>query len=480
MMSVEDAIYPLLSAYTKAPQWVKSAVGGVYSAIPLSWRRGAAYGQFRNVLADHDAIRVSNYARHQLGETLRWAVTSVPAYRGLASVEDCLRQPEQVLAAMPLVSKSEIKADLSRYLSDAMPVSARLKTFTGGSTSEPMMFYLHKGVTRAREYAFMDDFHARVGLADQDVMLALRGRTVPSAGKPGGRLWMYEPIKRQLILSSDHLEPEFMPEYIGALRKWRPTFIDAFPSAIYPLARWLEEHPEPDVTGCIKGVLLYSENVYGYQMELLRRVFTCPVLKHYGHSERVLMAASMPDDERCFFWPQYGRVELVDEHKESITEPNVLGEIVGTSFDNRVMPFVRYRTGDMAMWSEKPGHPALPGYPVVERIEGRLQEFLVCRDHRLISICTMGAAHFDELASVDVIQYEQRVPGHFMLKVVTASPLHEEAKARIQRAVLEKTQGGCSAEVVEVQEIPRTVSGKHRMLVQHLDIGSYLWADKCK
>ena len=45
----------------------------------------------------------------------------------------------------------------------------------------------------------------------------------------------------------------------------------------------------------MKGVMLYSENVYGYQMEKFREVFGCPILTHFGHSERVLMAASMPD-----------------------------------------------------------------------------------------------------------------------------------------------------------------------------------------
>ena len=422
----------------------------------------------------NEAEQIAEYSRRQLANTLYHAVKTVPIYRGLASLEECLQQPEQVLLKMPLVSKADIKADISRYLSDAMPASSRMKTFTGGSTAEPMMFYLHKGVSRSREYAFMDDFQARVGLTDKDVVLALRGRTVPTAKKPGGRLWMYEPVKRHLILSSDHLEPEYMQDYMTALHQWQPSYIQAFPSAIYPLARWLEKHPEPNISSRIKGVLLYSENVYGYQMELLRKVFACPVLNHYGHSERVLMAASMPEDERCFFWPQYGHVELVDEQDNPINEPNVLGEIVGTSFDNRVMPFIRYRTGDMSMWSERPGHPALPGYPVVERIEGRLQEFVVCNDHRLVSICTLGAAHFDELASVEAIQYEQNVPGHFILKVVTLSPLADADKARIRRAVEDKTQGGCTAEVLEVQEIPRTVRGKHRMLVQNLDISRYL------
>lgn len=474
----EDHLHHLLAAYIAAPQWFKSAVGSLYSALPASWRKGAPYGQFKQLLRQRDARNLANDSRQRLAATLTWAVTTVPAFRGLASAEDCLQDPYHVLSSMPLVSKKDIKADITRYLSDAMPVTARLKTFTGGSTAEPMMFYLQKGVTRAREYAFIDDFQARVGLTDKDLVLALRGRTVSTAGTRGGRLWTYEPIKRHLILSSDHLDPKYLSEYVEALRRWQPSYIEAFPSAIFPLARWFVTHPEPGITRHIKGVLLYSENIYGYQMQLLRKAFDCPVLIHYGHSERVLMAASMPDDERCFFWPQYGHVELVNEHGQSITQPNVLGEIVGTGFDNRVMPFVRYRTGDMAMWSDRPGHPALAGYPVVKRIEGRLQEFLVCRDRRLVSICTMGSAHFDKLASVECMQYEQMQPGQFTLNVVTSSPLSEHIKAGIRREVEEKTQGGCTAHVVEVAEISGSALGKHRMLVQHLKISDFLELEK--
>ena len=312
-------------------------------------------------------------------------------------------------------------------------------------------------------------------------MLALRGRGVPGADKPGGRLWMYEPIKRQLILSSDHLERAYMPEYIDAMRVWKPTYIQAFPSTIYPLARWLKEQPAPDVSTRIKGIMLFSENVFDHHMALIRSVFSCPVLRHYGHSERVLMAASLPDDDRCFFWPQYGYFELADNDGRPITKPGVLGEIVGTGFDNQVMPFVRYRTGDMAVLSARP-NPLLPGYPVVERIEGRRQEFIVCRDHRLISINSLSAAHIGDLAlaGVDAMQYEQTRPGHFLIKVVTVLPLSAGRRQRIARALEAKTQGGCTAEVAEVDEIPRTRRGKHQMLVQHLDISRYLGASEAK
>lgn len=472
-MGFEDRLYPLLSLYIKSPQWVKSTLGRAYSTLPLSLRRGVHYQRFVEETVVHDGAALATLARTKLAATLHWALDTVPYYRPYQHLRAAIEaDPYAVLAQLPLVGKADIKTGLSSFLSTAVPASSRLKTFTGGSTAQPMMFHLHKGYSRVKEYAFMERFHQRVGLNDDSVVLALRGRSVPGAQRPGAKLWMYEPIKRQLMFSCDHLERENMPDYVEAIRQWQPTHIQAYPSALYPLARWLKEHPEPAITARFQGVLLYSENVYGYQMDLFKEVFGCPVLKHYGHSERALMAASMPGDDRYFFWPQYGHVELIDEHGQPITRPGVLGELVATGFDNQAMPFLRYRTGDMAMLSE-PGHPDLPGFLAVERIEGRLQEFLVCKDRRLVSVSTMGAAHFGELAQADMLQYEQHEPGHILLKVVASQPLSAEARAHIVRAVVEKAQGGCTAEVVEVAEIARTVSGKHRMLVQHLDISQY-------
>ena len=131
--------------------------------------------------------------------------------------------------------------------------------------------------------------------------------------------------------------------------------------------------------------------------------------------------------------------------------------------------------GVRAMLSDRP-HPELPGFPAVERIVGRLQEFIVCRDQRLVSITTLGVAHFPELALVDAIQYEQERPGKVVLKVVSEAPLSAAQREQIAAAVERKTQGGCEIEVAQVESIARTPRGKARMLVQHLDIRRYFGA----
>lgn len=470
-MALEDLLHPLLGRYLGAPRWIKATAGQAYSWLPPRIRLGGAYERFRGEVD----LAGEGECTRQLEATLRWALDTVPAYRAFRGILDAKRDPRDALLELPVTDKLDIKRHADDYLSRLVPRASRLQMFTGGSTRNPLQFYVQKHVTRPKEAAFINAFRARAGVARGARVLALRGRTVPSAAQPGGRIWMHEPIKRQLILSSDHLERRYMPAYAEALALHKPEYIEAFPSALFPLARWLAANPLPEFTAGVKGVMLYSENVYGYQMEKFREVFGCPILSHYGHSERVLMAASMPDDDRYFFWPRYGHFELLDAENRPVTQPGKLGFVVGTSFDNKVMPFLRYRTGDLAVLSDR-GHPLLPGFPACERIVGRLQEFIVCRDQRLVSITTIGVAHFPELAEVEAIQYEQDRPGRLVLKVVADHEISGEHRARIAAAVAAKTQGGCDVDVVQVPAIARTPRGKARMLVQNIDIRRYFGA----
>lgn len=468
-MSFEDLLHPLLDRYMRAPDWVKASAGRAYALVPARLRFGGAYYRFREEVGVRDPGALDRLARRKLRAALEWAIHTVPAYRDYAPLLASCDDTAGLLARLPLADKATIKRNPAAYLSTAIPASARLKTVTGGSSRDPLEFYLQKHVTRPKEYAFMHEFRARTGSDGTEPTLALRGRPVPGAAS--GRLWTWEPIKRQLIFSSAHLDATHMPRYAEALALHRPRFIEAFPSVLYLLARWLAEHPVPAFQSAVRGVMLYSETVYPFQLKLFREVFRCPVLAHYGHSERVLMAATMPNDDRYFFWPQYGWFELVGADGRPVREPGVVGEIVGTGFDNRAMPFVRYRTGDMAMLSAS-GSPRLPGFPACERIQGRLQEFVVDRGERLISVVTIAAAHFAEFGAIERMQYEQRRPGELVLRFVAGEAFTPDMERRLAAAVAEKA--GCEVRTARVREIERTPRGKHQMVIQHLDIGRYL------
>ena len=121
-------------------------------------------------------------------------------------------------------------------------------------------------------------------------------------------------------------------------------------------------------------------------------------------------------------------------------------------------------------------HPLLPGYPVVDRIEGRRQEFIVCRDRRLISVNALTTTRYPDLEAAEAIQFEQSVPGQFTVKVLSSRPMPAAAAQRVMRAMAEKTGDGCRVSVTQVEHIARTARGKHQMLIQHLDLTSYFGA----
>ena len=114
--------------------------------------------------------------------------------------------------------------------------------------------------------------------------------------------------------------------------------------------------------------------------------------------------------------------------------------------------------------------PDLPHYSALSDVEGRLQEFIVTRDHRLISICVMGAAHFDTLDCVAATQYYQGTPGKLEFRVVPRRGYTEQDRDSIQNALSEKVGTDVDVIVREVDSIERTRSGKHMMIIQKIPI----------
>jgi phenylacetate-CoA ligase len=232
-----------------------------------------------------------------------------------------------------------------------------------------------------------------------------------------------------------------MPRYAEALSQHRPAWIEAFPSALYPLAALALENPLPEFTQNVRGVMLFSENVSAALLAKIREVFACPVIAHYGHSERVLMAGRCPTTTAT----SSGRSTGTSSCWTSATarhRAGRMGFVVGTSFDNEVMPFVRYRTGDLACSRKRPSE--LPGYTAATASSAR------CRSSS--SAATIAGVDHD--AGRGALRRAGRVrrdpvraaqPGELVLKVAAEKPLGAAALARIAAAVERKTRAAATS-----------------------------------
>jgi phenylacetate-CoA ligase len=207
-------------------------------------------------------------------------------------------------------------------------------------------------------------------------------------------------------------------------------------------------------------VLCESEIVYPEQRQLVEQVFGVRCYSSYGQTEKVAAAAACEYSNQYHVWPTYGWFELLDLEGRPVTTPGARGEIVGTSFMNEVVPFIRYRTGDQATWVGDHCSDCGRAHPVVADIRGhRIQESLVAGDGSAIPWTAINM-HDDTFKKVRQFQFLQEQRGRAILKVVPVGSFGDVEKLEIRNGLKRKLEGRLDFDVEVVESIPLSARGK--------------------
>lgn len=462
-MSVEDALYPFLSAYERLPQRAKVALGAGYRRLPQRWRLGARFDEFRTLATDVESwseSEIAAYQLQQLREVLRHAGAHSPFYARRfreAGFDPWAMSDLSELAACPYLTKS----DLATHLEDmATSQSARSRLYitTGGSTGMPVGFYLQRGVSRPKEQAFLEAQWRRGGYFEGARLVVMRGAVTSRTSE--GAISSYDATRDWLMLSSYHLTERRLPEYLDEVSRFRPDVLHAYPSAALQLAELLARSgrrwPVP-----LRCVLAGSERLTAPQKRMLEDVFSCRVYAWYGHAERVVLAGAGRSSDLLYFWPTYGYVEFGPPDDEG------LREVIGTSFHNLVLPLIRYRTGDYVRVHDPAAAGSEFSWPAVEAVEGREQEFLVTATGRRISLTAFNM-HDDSFDEIYALQFFQSEPGRAELRYVAGPAFRPDRLGRIESVLRTKLGDDFEVSLRQVDEIEKTARGKGRWLVSTL------------
>lgn len=409
-------------------------------------------------------------------EIVNYAYEHVPYYRKEYSRAGFLPGDIKTISdfeKLPCVGKDSIKRDLKSFISDEADRIPYVVSHTGGSTDKPMEFYLDKYMD-PRENAFFDYYWGKFGFHYGQKCVVLRGDKVAVPEKK--KFYEYDRIFNYKKFDSDYItDPKNLPYYDLEIKRFGAKFIRAFPSSLYSLAK---VYRSTGITPpCFDMAHLASENTYEDQLKYICDTFSIKkILYNYGHSECVVLAIKYADNEMLGFMPQYGYMELLDSNGSVIRENGVLGEIVGTGF-SRVMPFIRYKTGDCAALSDYQSDDFMRFCKTVSRIEGRLHEFVVTRDGRLVSTASIsGTPHLKTLNLVGNMQYEQMEPGKLIVKVTAINPTDKISFVileKLRNELTERLRYSMEIQVVQVPYIEKTNAGKRVLLKQGLDIDKY-------
>lgn len=375
----------------------------------------------------------------------------------------------EVMKKLPTITKQIIKNQPNSFIAKNIAPRDYFSCQTSGSTASPMQFYQDYSIMHA-DTAFHYYIWEKHGYRMGQKCIVIRGNKIAQLDKLV--FHTYDRIANYKIFDSDYLNTDYLPYYDKEIRRFGADVLFGYPSSIFSLARAYE------LTGIqpprFSIVVMSSESVYEDQLAFIRKMFSADIVTfNYGHSERVLLGSKYMENNRTGFFPQYGYFELLDPQGNSVPSPCTVGEITGTGF-SKSMPLIRYRTDDYALSSTYKSNDFMKHCSAVERIEGRLQEFIVTSDYRLISLVSVAGAHLEELCVLMDMQYQQDCIGELLVKGVEnpCRPITQSEIDKILWVLEKKFENKIRVRFQKVNCIKRTSVNKKVMLIQNLEIGS--------
>ena len=194
-------------------------------------------------------------------------------------------------------------------------------------------------------------------------------------------------------------------------------------------------------------------------------MFRCRIYSWYGHTEKCCLAGKCEKFDYYHIFSEYGYTELIDKDGNQINRENKLGETIATGFNIYVCPFIRYRTMDLAFLANSKCECGR-NYPLLKKVEGSLQEFIVANDKSLITLTALFfAQHFKAFGKIINMQLYQDRVGEVIVKIVPEKIFLKEDSIEIIKKMENAVSGKIKVEVKIVDKIQRTQSGKYKFLI---------------
>jgi phenylacetate-CoA ligase len=477
-ISLEDATYELRGAFMRLPEPLREAAGGAYIRLPQAIRFGPGYARKADFIATSErwsADRLRDYQWSKLKAILEYAARRVPWYgRTWAEwgVTPATVQRPEDLERLPLATKSDLRAHLEEFVSlDARPRD-RLPTLTTGSLGYPTRLYYTRGLTRPHERAFIRDLWGRAGYRDGMRLASLRATHVP--GHQDGRLWVREPTWNRWLYSSVDMGPESCRRILEHMAIVNPEFVHAMVSPLTTLAAFVVSSGLP-APPALRGVFVSMETSRPWQIALWRRAFgpDLRVIRWYGMGEHVVLAGCCLESPDYHVYSQYSYPEFLPERNGAAGHDGVC-RVIGTAFDNWVMPLIRYDTGDYAV--PKSGRCACGRpYQVLEDVIGRSNGWAQTRDGDWVPFAQIESGACGEVMRWALrFQFAQEAPGELHLLLVPAPGARPEDLLAIVHDFEQRLGPLFSLTWEDVPSIEPLPGGKHGYFVQKLALPSWL------
>lgn len=421
-----------------------------------------------NLMALRQVMRDAKLPRSELDKTVHKrleavlvsAYRHVPYYRGLMQSVgyDPIRdyRGPQDLSRLPITTKAVIKQRGTRaFIKEGSEISNCFSDTTSGSTGIPLRIY-RTSYERSVQVAKWLRVLFSNGYSMCDKVMSL---TSPARLTEGHSIIQRFGILRRLAI--DYLLPP--EEMVDILLAYRPDVLYGNRSHLDLMALVLKQRQRQPVG--LKLLVVAAETVYDSCRQLYCQHFGVEPIEVYGSVEMGVMAYETPAHDGLYLCEDLTYFEFLDRD-EKVTASGKPGRVVVTDLTARLMPFIRYDQGDLAVFEYRDNMKD-ETLRRLTRIIGRED------DHVCLPDGTRRPFHdFYEVIDKyqDIVQFRviQRRRNLFQILIVADTDYFLSIQSGLARQLEDKFPPSVSFESIQVDQIDPDPSGKIRMFVSEV------------
>jgi phenylacetate-CoA ligase len=360
------------------------------------------------------------------------------------------------LVSLPILTKDEAQNWLATI---DLPRGGSRETrmvHTSGTTGGALRFPVTMAAIR-EQWALWWRYRSWHGIRKGTWCALLAGRSVVPARQARPPFWRVNYPGRQVLFSGYHMSPSNLEAYVDELRRRRPPWLHGYPSLLALLASHVVDSGA-DLGYQVRWVTTGAENLLPQQAAAIERAFGVQPIQHYGMAEGVANISQC--ELGCLHVDEdFAAVEFVPVGQDGIHR------IVGTNFTNAATPLLRYDTQDLAVLRDAASCPCGRPGRIVERIDGRLEDYVVLRNGTRIG----RMDHiFKDMTNIREAQIRQARPGEMTIRVVRGRDYGEADERALLRETVKRVGDDMDVSVEYVEALPRSSTGKLRFVVSEL------------
>ncbi|WKA53871.1 phenylacetate--CoA ligase family protein [Planococcus shixiaomingii] len=421
-------------------------------------RYGKVYWNFLKELEQRDYTNEQEEIRYQEREMQRLiqhAVKKSSFYRDFyKGVDIDSIKTIADLKRLPILSKEIVRQNLETMY--AIDEKSALVSHTSGTSGKALKFLFEPDDVQKR-MAHLDFFKKQHGVINLTMKRAsFSDRKIVPRNQTAKVYWRDNLLLKQRIYCTPYCQPQHAEAIVKNLNEYKPQSMDGMPSAIYELAKWINENNYP-VTFQPLAIFTTSETVYPHYRKEIEKAFGCKVRDQYASSEGAPFIAECKEG-KFHYNLTTGIVEIAED-----------GEIFVTCFNTYGTPLIRYAIGDRVEVSERKTKCKCGSvHPIIERIDGRTNDYLQSKTKGKFTSVHLSLVNEKFAGAIRKMQFRQSSLDKVLVLVEATENYTDKVSNVIKRDLNYLLGDETEVQISLVEHIPTGNNNKFRLIINEI------------